>query len=453
MNRPIKKSSPGDWGVFGIVMSGVSRITLALGLTLALMFTLGAPNPASAQPVKMGVSLFLAGAAAGPFGVPARNGVELMIDSINKGSLPAPYNTKGLAGASIVVKYIDEGGGATKQVIEFRNFAQRDKMNVVLGYISSGNCIAIAPVADELKLLTMIPICGTPRLFEDASYKYVFRTISSSITDSVGAAHYIKSRFPNIKTMGAINPNYSWGQDSWRDFHLAMSEVKPGIKIVTEQFPKLFAGQFSSEISVLLRKRPGVIHSALWGGDIESFVYQLAARGLHKRSKIVLTTGEANMFRLGAKLPDGIIIGGRGPYGVLAGDTPLNTWFRKTYFNKFSAPPVYPSYMTAQSMLALKIAYDKASKARGGGMPSTEQVIAAMEYLKFEAFGTTIDLAYGNGHQAVTETAYGMSKWDRDNGTQTITDVMRFKAECVNAPKGMKGAAWIKGGMKGAKCN
>ena len=453
MSRPIKKSPPGDWGVFGIVVSGVSRITLALGLTLALVFTLGAQKPASAQPVKLGVSLFLAGAAAGPFGVPARNGVELMIDSINKGTLPAPYNTKGLAGASIVVKYIDEGGGATKQVIEFRNFAQRDKMNVVLGYISSGNCIAIAPVADELKLLTMIPICGTPRLFEDASYKYVFRTISSSVSDSVAAAHYIKARYPNVKTMGAINPNYAWGQDSWRDFNLAMSAVQPGIKIVTEQFPKLFAGQFSSEISVLLRKRPGVIHSALWGGDVESFVYQVAARGLHKRSKIVLTTAEANMFRLGSKLPDGIIIGARGPYGVLARDTPMNTWFRKTYFEKFSTVPVYPSYMTAQSMLALKIAYDKASKARGGGMPSTLQVIAAMEYLKFEAFGTTIDLAYGKGHQAVTEHAYGVSKFDRNTGTQTIADVTRFSAECVNPPKGVKSSDWIKGGMKGAKCN
>ena len=150
---------------------------------------------------------------------------------------------------------------------------------------------------------------------------------------------------------------------------------------------------------------------------------------------------------MGAKMPDGLIVGARGPYGVYARPTPLNKWFRKAYFDKFSVAPVYPSYMTAQSMLALKIAYDKAAKKKGG-FPTTEEVIAAMEYLKFEAFGTTINLAYGNGHQAITESAYGMSKFNKETGEATITDIVYFKAECVNAPMGQKGAEWIKGGMK-----
>ncbi|MCH9044555.1 MAG: ABC transporter substrate-binding protein [SAR324 cluster bacterium] len=429
-------------------------LSVGLGVFIAVSLLTGAaPQKAqAAETLKIGVVLFLSGAAAGPFGIPARNGVETLIAAINGGKIPAPYNTKGMAGAQIEAVYIDESGGATKQVTEFRNLVQRQKVDVVVGYISSGNCIAVAPVADELKMLTVIPICGTPRLFEDASYKYVFRTISDSITDSVGAAHYIKEKFPNARTIAGINPNYAWGQDSWRDFHLAFKLMNPDSEIVTEQFPKLFAGTFTSEISVLLRKKPDVIHSSLWGADLESFVNQAAARGLNKRSKIILTIGEANMFRLGAKMPDGIIISARGPYGVLARQTPLNDWFRAAYQDLFTAPPVYPSYMTAQAMLGLKIAYDKASQARGGGMPSTEEVVKAFEYLKYEAFGITIDMAYGNGHQAFTGTAYGQFKFDKSTGTATFTDIMWFDPECVNAPKGMKGAAWIKGGMKGAKC-
>ncbi len=46
----------------------------------------------------------------------------------------------------------------------------------MIGYISSGDCLAVAPVAEELKKLTIFFDCGTPRIFEDASYKYVFRT-------------------------------------------------------------------------------------------------------------------------------------------------------------------------------------------------------------------------------------------------------------------------------------
>ena len=429
-----------------ILGAGVGMIA-----AVSLLFA-GAPAMGQGKTIKIGVVLFLSGAAAGSFGIPARNGVETMVKAINAGKIPAPYNTKGMAGAQIEVVFIDESGGATKQVTEFRNLVQRQKVDAVVGYISSGNCIAVAPVADELKMLTIIPICGTPRLFEDASYKYVFRTISSSTMDVVAAAHYIKAKFPNARTIAGINPNYSWGQDSWRDFHLAFKNVVPNSEIVTEQFPKLFAGNFNSEISVLLRKRPDVIHSALWGGDLESFVNQLAARGLHKRSKIILQIGEANMFRLGAKMPDGIIVSGRGAYGVLASPTPLNKWFRATYQDLFTAPPIYASYMTAQSFLGLKIAYDKASQARGGGMPSTEQVIKAFEFLKYEAFGTTINLSHGNGHQAVTETAYGLFKFDKSTGTATITDIMKFRAECVNPPVGVKAVPWIKGGMKGAQC-
>ena len=40
---------------------------------------------------------------------------------------------------------------------------------MVIGYISSGDCLGIAPVAEELKKLTVLFDCGTPRIFEDAS--------------------------------------------------------------------------------------------------------------------------------------------------------------------------------------------------------------------------------------------------------------------------------------------
>jgi len=79
------------------VLFGV--VSLAAGLTT---------TAAWADSVKVGFVMFLSGAAAGPFGVPARNSAELMVESINKGKVPAPYASKGLAGASIVPVYVDE---------------------------------------------------------------------------------------------------------------------------------------------------------------------------------------------------------------------------------------------------------------------------------------------------------------------------------------------------------
>ncbi|MEE8397338.1 MAG: hypothetical protein V3S29_14870, partial [bacterium] len=70
-------------------------IVAALGITVAMVFALTAvTQQARAQgTIKIGVPLFLSGAAAGPFGVPARNGVVIIIAGINSGKIPAPYNT------------------------------------------------------------------------------------------------------------------------------------------------------------------------------------------------------------------------------------------------------------------------------------------------------------------------------------------------------------------------
>ena len=111
----------------------------APGLVLAVLVALCVALPAQAQDktVKVGIVSFLSGAAAGTFGIPARNGAEVVIDAINSGKLPAPYNSKGIAGAQVEAVYIDESGSTTKQEEEFRNLVQRQKVDAVVGYIGS----------------------------------------------------------------------------------------------------------------------------------------------------------------------------------------------------------------------------------------------------------------------------------------------------------------------------
>ena len=171
-----------------------------------------------AKPIRIGFVTFLSGPAAGPFGVPAKLAAEAIVASINAGKAPAPHNTKGFGGAPVELVVIDEAGGATKQVSEYRNLVERSDVDFVIGYISSGDCLAVAPVAEEMKKLTVLFDCGTPRIFEEASYKYVFRTRPHATMDAVGAALYLTEQQKNIKTFAGINQNYAWGQDSWNDF-------------------------------------------------------------------------------------------------------------------------------------------------------------------------------------------------------------------------------------------
>jgi len=367
----------------------------------------------------------------------------VVIETLNAGKVPAPYAARGFAGAALEMLLIDEAGGPQKQVTEFRNLAQR--VDLIIGYISSGDCLAIAPVAEELKKFTVFFDCGTPRIFEDASYKYVFRTGAHATMDSVGAALYVLERKPAAKSIAGINQNYAWGQDSWNDFEAAMKVLKPGIEVKTSQMPKLLAGQYGAEISTLLSSKADAVHSSLWGGDLEAFVLQAVPRGLFKQSTVVLSAGETAINRLGDKIPDGTIIGARGPFGPYAPDTELNKWFIGTFKERYAVPPNYPAYKMAQAILGVKAAYEKA-QARAGSAPTQEQIIAALENLSFEGPGGKVDMSLGKGHQAVMNTAYGTTKLVK--GQLTLTNIKHYPADKVNPPEGVKSEAWIKSGFK-----
>lgn len=161
----------------------------AVGSAVTLVAVLCAAGAAQAQETfKVGIVSFLSGQAAESFGIPAVNGAKVLVDAFNKGAAPAPYNKTGFGGMKIEAVYVDENGGATKQVQELRNLYDREKVDAVVGYVGSGDCLAVAPVAEEMKKFLILYDCGTPRIFEDGKLNYVFRTASHAAMDNVALA-------------------------------------------------------------------------------------------------------------------------------------------------------------------------------------------------------------------------------------------------------------------------
>ena len=262
----------------------------------------------------------------------------------------------------------------------------------------------------------------------------------------------MRSNRVSVKGIDTIRPEV-YLDESLSLIHISesMKQLKPCVKVAAEQFPKIYAGQYGAEISALLSESPDVVHTSFWGGDMEAFTLQGSVRGVFKKSEVVLTCGETAMHRLGTQLPEGTVIGGRGPFGNFAPDSELNSWFRKQYFDRYNTWPTYPAYKAAQALLGMKTAYEKAAK--GGNLPTTDEVVAALENLVYEGPAGTVKMALANGHQAILDTAYGRYKYDKSTGQATITDVKRYKAECVNPPEGVKSLDWIQSGFKGAQCD
>ncbi|HEX2567092.1 MAG TPA: ABC transporter substrate-binding protein [Burkholderiales bacterium] len=421
-----------------------------IALAVSCLF---AASASAQETFKLGIVSFLSGPAAESFGVPAVNGAKVVLEAFNKGQAPAPYNKTGFGGMRIEPVFVDENGGATKQVQELRNLYDREKVDAVVGYVGSGDCLAVAPAAEEMKKFLILYDCGTPRIFEDGQYRYVFRTASHAVMDNVALARYLKARGIKFSTVNYINQDYAWGHDSRNDFKAAAAQLFPGVKNQADLLPKFGAGQYGTEISALLSQPAELTHSSLWGGDLQAFILQAAPRDLFKKTQVVFSAADHVLPGLGDRMPDGVILGARGAYGLMSPKSALNDWWWKLYSDAYKTYPVQAPYRMVQSLLGLKLAVEKAMAANGGKKPTGEQIAAALKGSEWESPAGKIRMALGDGHQAVQDTAIGRTKYDAAKKMVTLVDIQRFNADCVNPPNGVKGEDWIKGGFKGAKCD
>lgn len=175
-------------------MTGLAASTFAAGSTSGALAQQGSQRATQAdKPVRIAVVTFLSGRAAGPFGLPGRNAAELLVEAINAGGeLPPPYASKGFAGRKILLTVHDEAGSPAEQAELFRRI-QTSGAEIVVGYAGSGAAMAIAPIAEELRQLTIISGAGTSQLYAQRSWNWVFRTQTTTTPDAVGAARYVAS--------------------------------------------------------------------------------------------------------------------------------------------------------------------------------------------------------------------------------------------------------------------
>jgi branched-chain amino acid transport system substrate-binding protein len=428
-------------------MKSISVFLLVFFVSAALILSVSAPMAVAAPegaPAELKVAYvdFLSGAAA-LFGMSTKVTTEYLVDKWNKEG--------GIAGVPIKVVILDEGGGAKKQVTEFRRLVLEEKVDAVVGFTSSANCLAIAPVAEELKTLAVMHICGTHRLTEDMDLKYTFRTSNNQTSDSVILAKYVMKTQPNLKTVAGINDDYAWGRDSWGTFIDALQRLRsnaglPPVEVKTTLWPKPLSGEYSAEISKLLMTRADVVHSSFWGGHLVSFIKQAAPRGLFKQSTVLLSTGESVLQDVKGIMGDGVVALPRLTAGYFLDPDPATDPEQKAYvegYRQFSGGryPDYASYRAYQAWAGLKAAYEKAIDILGR-WPTTEEVARAFEGLAYQVPGGTVVMR--PDHQAITGGVMGVTQMSEKYGFPILVDRVRFSAEEITPPFGVKSYDWLK---------
>ncbi len=410
----------------------------ATALGIALLTTAATAPAQTAKPaeLKIAMTTFLSGPAA-VFGVPGKAAAEIAIDEINAAG--------GIGGVKIKPIIIDEGVGGDKLLSEFRRVVQEEGVKVTMAAISSGSCNALAPVAEDLKVLNVMWDCGTEKILENRRYKYVVRTQANATSEMVATVLHLLRTKPNFKTLAVINQDYAWGRDSWEIFINTLRALKPDVQVLAELFPKFGSADFSSEISRLQALNPDVILSTSWGGELDTLIKQAAQRGLIKTSTWVLPLAESSLERVGKALPDGVIVGMRGDHYFLHPEHKDDAK-HKAFVEKFRAKtgqyPIYSAYHAVAAIQAIADAHNAAIKANAGNWPSTEQVAEAMRKLKFS--GLTRPVTMREDGQGLEDQMLGVTKTVPAYPFPIIQGLTIYPGEMVQNPVGTKSPEWVK---------
>ena len=409
-----------------------------IATALLLAAAIGSASAQTNKPAEIGFGIFtFTSGPAAAYGMPGRNAAELVINQINASG--------GIGGVPIKPIYVDEGQGTDGVIAEFRRLASDNANQAMIAALSSANCLALAPVAEQLQMPTFMWNCDTHQLFLKDKYKYVYRTNSSTVPEFIASALYLLSVDDKFKTVAIINPDYAFGRDAGLIFKETLKALKPDVEIVAELYPKLGSPSYNTEISRLVSAQPDVIFSNFWGADLENFVRQAAPRELFTRSKVILALGESVLQRVGSQLPEGVIIGVIGDGYWLSPDAQRKTQtkaFVESYRQRFNEYPVFPSFKMGNTLYAVKAVYEKAIAANNGRWPTRDDLVAAAKGLKVDTLTGTLSLREDN--DGLVDQIVGMTKKDSAYPFPVMGAMVRYPASAVTPPVGTDPIAWIK---------
>lgn len=158
------------------------RLQIFLLTALGAALALGCKDKPAAPktPIVVGAVLPLTGAQAA-YGVAAKSGIELAAASVEQ---------TGLRGRRLQVLFLDDGSEAQQAVAATGHLVKRDRARVILGGVSSGPSMAMAPLAERARIPMISPSATHPELTRHGPF--VFRTCFADPLQAQLMARYAK---------------------------------------------------------------------------------------------------------------------------------------------------------------------------------------------------------------------------------------------------------------------
>ena len=345
---------------------------------LALALVASPAMAAKKKPVKIGLLYALSGLAA-VYTKGTVIGHQIAAEEINaKGGV--------LDGRKIKFVVRDNKLKPGIAVKEFRRLVTKDKVDFVMGIISSGVALAVSQVAKEMKVLFVDTIAQTAALTGEQGHNYVIRTNTNSTV--IGRTAALAAAKREWKTYYFIGPDYEWGHRVNSDFWEFLQTKKSGVSKLGDLWPKLGERDYSAHITAMLNAKPDAVFSSLWGGDLIAFIKQASAYGFFDKIQYISTGGgDLDILKpLGKEMPDGIMA----TYFYAFDNTPVKAEENKLFIAEFKKRAGYlPKSGDIAGYVSTYIMAEAMEKA---GTADTEALVAALRGAKFDTLLGDIEI-------------------------------------------------------------
>src|SRR5437588_4465861 len=340
----------------------MQRGKLFLGAGLAIVFGSMANSAMAQNELKIGeinsYSLLPA------FTEPYRKGWQLAVEEINAAG--------GVNGKKLVVISKDDGGKPADAQTAANELVSSENVAMLTGTFLSNIGLAVSDFANQKKVFFLAAEPLTDAVTWSKGNRYTFRMRPSNYMQAAMLVEEA-AKLP-AKRWATIAPNYEYGQSAVAVFKKLMSEKRPDIPWVDEQWlpqGKIDAGPV---VQAVAAANPEAILNVTFGADLVKLVREGNTRGLFKgRSVVSFLTGEPEYLDpLKDETPEGWIVTGYPWYSIKA---PEHQAFLKAYQAKYNDYPRLGSIVGYQTIKAAATILAKAKST------DPEKLIAAAEGL------------------------------------------------------------------------
>jgi branched-chain amino acid transport system substrate-binding protein len=249
----------------------------------ALVLLTASESGAQGKKLKIGVIYDYSGPLAGGGSDLHALGAKIMIDHfVKKG---------GVEGYQIEALYADAQSKPEVAINEAVRLIEQEKVDMLLGFYSSAQCVPVAARVEQLKKFMWITTCISSAVLENRNMKYVFRVQPSGRQFGLMSMDFIAKnakdklgKEPKDLKVAIIHEDGAYGIDVSKGNEEGAK--KAGLNLVMKEGYSATAPDLSALVTKLKRGRPDVLFHTGYNPDIALFLRQAREQGLRFKALV-----------------------------------------------------------------------------------------------------------------------------------------------------------------------